>query len=425
MIGKPIPYYTDKKEHRVVVTGSGAVTPIGIGIDEFWEGLKTGRNGVAEITHFNSTNFRSHLAAEVKNFHPEEWIDGKSAKHMDRFTQFAMAASSMAMKDAGLESYSFDGNRAGVIIGSGIGGSQTIEDGHIQLSKTGPKGMHPFMVPKLLINMAACLVSIKYGLKGPLSALSVACSTGTNAIGDGFRVLQRGDADIMLAGSSEACVTPMAYGGFCATRSMSTNNCAENASRPFDKNRDGFIMGEGAGVVVLERLEHALSRGARIFAELVGYGNTADAFHFTAPEPEGDGMVRVMEKALKDANLSPLEVGYINAHGTSTVLNDKTESAAIIKVFGDHSKNLKVSSIKSMIGHLMAASGAVEFIATVMSVYTNKVPPTINYENPDPDCPLDYVTKGVESVNLKAAMSNSFGFGGGNACLIVRKWRHK
>ncbi len=425
MISETIPCYTDKKEHRVVVTGSGAVTPVGIGIDEFWEGLKTGRNGVAEVTHFDSANFRSHLAAEVKNFHPEEWIDNKAGKRMDRFTQFAVAASSMAMKDAGLESYSFDGNRVGVIIGSGIGGSQTIEEGHIHLSKKGPKGMNPFLVSKLIVNMAACMVSIKYGLKGPLSALSMACSTGTNAIGDGFRVLQRGDADIMLAGGSEACVTPLAYGGFCASRSMSTNNSAENASRPFDKNRDGFIMGEGAGVVVLERLEHALSRGVRIFAEIVGYGNTADAFHFTAPEPEGDGMFRVMEKALKDANLSPTEVEYINAHGTSTVLNDKTESAAIIKVFGNHSNKLKVSSIKSMIGHLLGASGAVEFIATVMGVYTNKIPPTINYENPDPDCPLDYVTKGVESLNLKVAMTNSFGFGGGNACLIVRKWRHK
>jgi len=425
MKSETIPYYKDKKEHRVVVTGSGAVTPIGIGIDEFWDGLKKGRNGVAEITHFDSTNFRSHLAAEVKNFHPEEWIDGKSVKHMDRFTQFAMAASSMAMKDAGLESYSFDGNRVGVIIGSGIGGSQSIEDGHIHLSKMGPKYLNPFLVSKIIVNMAACMVSIKYGLKGPLSAPSVACSTGTNAIGDGFRVLQRGDADIMLTGSSEACVTPLAYGGFCATRSMSTNNCEENASRPFDKNRDGFIMGEGAGVVVLERLEHALSRGAHIYAEIVGYGNTADAFHFTAPEPEGDGMVRVMEKALKDANLSPLEVEYINAHGTSTVLNDKTESAAIIKVFSNHSKKLKVSSTKSMIGHLLGASGAVEFIATVMGVYTNIILPTINYENPDPDCPLDYVTKGVESGNLKVAMSNSFGFGGGNSCIIVRKWRHK
>ncbi|MFC2167117.1 beta-ketoacyl-ACP synthase II [Acidobacteriota bacterium] len=421
MIGKTFPYYRNKKEHRVVVTGAGVVTPVGIGIDEFWEGLKAGQNGVAEITHFNSTKFRSHLAAEVKNFHPEDWIDERSVKHMDRFAQFAMAASSMAMKDAGLESYPFDGDRVGVIIGSGIGGSKTIEDGHIQLSKMGPKRMHPFLVPKLLINMAACMVSIKYGLKGPLSALSAACSTGTNAIGDAFRVLQRGDADIMLAGSSEACITPLAFGGFCATRSMSANNSPENASRPFDKNRDGFIMGEGAGVVVLEKLEHALNRDARILAEIVGYGNTSEAFHITAPEPEGKGMARVMETALKDANLSPLEVGYINAHGTSTVLNDKTESAAIIQVFGDHSKKLKVSSIKSMIGHLMAASGSVEFIATVMSLHTNKIPPTINYENPDPACPLDYVTNGVESINLNATMSNSFGFGGGNACLIVKK----
>ncbi len=425
MTSKSISNYIDKKEHRVVVTGAGVVTPVGIGIDDFWAALKEGRNGVAEITHFDSTKFRSHLAAEVKGFNPEEWIDAKFVNRMDRFTHFAMAASSMAMKESGLESYSFDGNRVGVIIGSGIGGSKTIEEGQILLSKMGPKSLNPFFVSKLLVNMAACMVSIKYGLKGPLSSLSMACSTGSNAIGDGYRILQRGDADIMLAGSSEACVTPLAYGGFCATRSMSTNNSAENASRPFDKKRDGFIMGEGAGVVVLERLEHALSRGARILAEIVGYANSADAFHFTAPEPEGDGMFRVMVKALKDANLSPLEVGYINAHGTSTVLNDKTESAAIIKVFGDHSKKLKVSSIKSMIGHLMAASGTVELIATVMSVYTNKIHPTINYENPDPDCPLDYVTKGVESVNLKAAMSNSFGFGGGNACLIVREWKHR
>ncbi|MBC8527227.1 MAG: beta-ketoacyl-ACP synthase II [Candidatus Cloacimonetes bacterium] len=410
------------KENQVVVTGLGAVTPVGIGIKDFWEGLINGRNGVGRVTHFDVTDFRSKLAAEVKNFHAEEWIDKKSAERMDRFTQFAFAASKMAMEDSGLDSFSFDSSRAGVIIGSGIGGSQTIENGHSIISNRGPRGLNPFFVCKLLINMAACTVSIKYGLKGPLSALSVACSTGTNAIGDAFRIIQRGDADIMLAGSSEACITPMAYGGFCATRSMSQNECPEKASRPFDKNRDGFIMGEGAGIIVLENLKHALNRNAKIYAKVVGYGNTADAYHLTAPDPEGDGMVRVMQAAIKDADMETQEIEYINAHGTSTVLNDKCESQAIMKVFGNHTKMLKISSIKSMIGHLMAAAGSVEFVSTVMSVYTGKLPPTINYEEPDPECPLDYVTNGVESVNINTAMSNSFGFGGGNACLIIKKW---
>jgi 3-oxoacyl-[acyl-carrier-protein] synthase II len=410
------------KGNRVVVTGLGAVTPIGVGVKSFWEGLETGRNGIAKITHFDVTDFRSQLAGEVKDFHAEEWIDEKSAKRMDRFTQFAIASSSMAIKDSGLELSLIDGTRAGVIIGSGIGGSQTIEEGYLSLSREGPRSLHPFFVSKLLINMAACMVSIKYGLKGPLSAPSVACSTGTNAIGDAFRILQRGDADVMLTGSSEACVTPLPYGCFCATRSMSVNINARNASRPFDKDRDGFVMGEGAGIVVLENLNHALQRGSRIYAEVVGYGSTADAYHVTAPDPQSDGMCRVMKVALRDADMDPHEIGYINAHGTSTILNDKYESAAIIKVFGEHAKTLKISSIKSMIGHLLAAAGSVEFVSTVLSVNKSKVPPTINYENPDPDCPLDYVTKGIESVELNAAMSNSFGFGGGNACLIIKKY---
>ncbi len=409
-------------EHRVVITGLGAVTPIGIGVKDFCEGLKAGRNGTAKVTHFDVTDFRSKLAAEVKDFQAEEWIDKKSAKRMDRFTQFGIAASAMAIKDAELESFSFDKNRAGVIIGSGIGGSQTIEEGYSKLQENGPRNLNPFLVSKLLINMAACMVSIKYGLKGPLSALSVACSTGSNAIGDAFRILQRGDADIMLAGSSEACITPLPYGCFCATRSMTPNNCAENASRPFDKNRDGFVMGEGAGIVVLENLEHALNRGAKIYAEIAGYGNTADAYHFTAPEPEGDGMIRVMRAALQDADMDAARIGYINAHGTSTVLNDKSESVAIKKAFGKHAKTLKVSSIKSMIGHLMAAAGSVEFVSTVMSVFTGMIPPTINHKEPDADCHLDYVINGAESLDLNAAMSNSFGFGGGNACLIIKKY---
>ena len=412
-------------EHRVVVTGLGVVTPIGVGLEEFWKGLKEGRNGISRITQFDPSDFRSQMAAEVKNFNPEEWIDGKSVGRMDRFIHFGMASSAMAIKDAGLNSFAFDGNRAGVIIGSGIGGAYTIQDGYSKLHEKGPKSISPFFVSKSLINMAACLVSISYGLRGPLSAPSVACSTGANAIGDAFRILQRGDADIMLAGGSEASVSPLPFAGFCAARSLSSrNDNVEKASRPFDKNRDGFVMGEGAGIVVLEKLEHALSRRAHIYAELVGYGNTADAFHFTAPEPGGDGMVRVMREALRDAGIDAREVGYINAHGTSTVLNDKVESAAVMKVFGDYWKDLKISSIKSMIGHLLAAAGAVELVATVMSIYTGKLPPTINYEEPDPECPLDYVTKGVESIDLEVAMSNSFGFGGGNACLIVRRYRN-
>jgi 3-oxoacyl-[acyl-carrier-protein] synthase II len=414
----------NEARHRVVVTGLGAVTPIGVGVQEFWQGLIAGKNGVAGVTHFDPSRFSSTMAAEVKGFRPEDWVDGKSVARMDRFTHFSMAASAMAFKDAGLDVYAFDPCRAGVIIGSGIGGSDSIEKGHLCLEQKGPHGLNPFFVSKVLINMSASMVSIRYGLKGPLSALSVACSTGANAIGDGFRTIQRGDADLMLAGSSEACITPLAYGGFCATRSMSRrNDRPEKASRPFDKTRDGFVMGEGAGVVVLEELEHAKKRGARIYAELAGYGNSADAYHLTAPEPGGQGMVRVMTLALKDAGLDPSEIGYINAHGTSTELNDKIESGAIITVFGAHARRLKVSSIKSMIGHLMAAAGAVEFVATVMSVSTGILPPTINYEEPDPECPLDYVTHGMERIDFRAALSNSFGFGGGNACLVVSKYR--
>jgi 3-oxoacyl-[acyl-carrier-protein] synthase II len=409
-------------EHRVVVTGLGAVTPIGIGADAFWKGLQAGKNGVARVSHFDPAGFRSQLAAEVKDFDPSIWIDKKSSERMDRFTQFAVAAAAMAMKDAGLENSAFNKERAGVIIGSGTGGSATIEEGHSRLQAKGPDSLNPFFVSKLLINMAACMVSIRFGLKGHLSAPSVACSTGANAIGDALRILQRGDAEVMLAGSSEAAVTPLPYAGFCATRSMSANTDPETACRPFDRDRDGFIMGEGAGVVVLENREHAARRGARVYAELVGYGNSADAYHFTAPEPGGDGMIRVMKAALKDAAIGPEKIGYINAHGTSTPMNDQIESAAIMSVFGAHARALKVSSNKSMIGHLLAAAGAVEFIATVMSVHDGVVPPTIHYRTPDSDCPLDYVVHGAETLALRFAASNSFGFGGGNACLVVRKF---
>lgn len=411
------------KERRVVITGLGVVSPIGIGLDDYWDGLLNGRNGITRVTYFDPTDFRSQMAAEVRDFDPEIWIDRKSAARMDRFVHFAMASAAMAIKNAGLDKFGYEGNRAGVIIGSGIGGADTIQHGFFSLHKEGPKSLGPFFVSKALINMAPCMVSITYGLKGPLSAPCMACSTGANAIGDAYRILQRGDADIMLAGGTEASISPLPYGGFCASRSMSSRNDeVEKACRPFDKNRDGFVMGEGSGILVLENLEHAIQRKAHIYAELVGYGNTADAFHFTAPEPHGDGMIRVMQRALEDAGINPNEVGYINAHGTSTPLNDKIESAAVMKVFSGHWENLKISSNKSMIGHLLAAAGAVEMISTVMSVYSGKLPPTINYEHPDPECPLDYVTHGAESLDLKVAISNSFGFGGGNACLVVKRF---
>jgi 3-oxoacyl-[acyl-carrier-protein] synthase II len=412
------------KENRVVVTGMGAVTSIGTGLEEFWQGLVSGKSGISRLTHFDASGFPSTMASEVRDFDPGRWLDRKAAARMDRFSQFAVAAADMAMFDAGLPDSAFPADRAGVIIGSGIGGSDTIEQGNAKLAQKGPRALDPFFVTKVLVNMAACLVSIRHGLKGPLSAPCMACSTGAVAIGDALRIIQRGDADIMLAGGTEASITPLSYGGFCANHSMSRrNDCVEKASRPFDKDRDGFVMGEGAGIVVLENMERARARGVRIHAELAGYGNAAEAFHFTAPEPSGQGMARVMTLALRDAGLKPGEIGYINAHGTSTVLNDKIESAAIIEIFGDHSRVLKVSSIKSMIGHLLAAAGAVEFISTVMSISTGIVPPTINYETPDPECPLDYTTRGAESTELRAAISNSFGFGGGNACLAVKKYR--
>jgi 3-oxoacyl-[acyl-carrier-protein] synthase II len=406
---------------RVVVTGLGAVTPIGLGAEEFWAGLAAGRNGVAEVTHFDVADFRSKLAAEVQDFHPEEWLDRKAAGRMDRFVQFAMVSARMAYEDAGLSSGSFDPLRAGVIIGSGIGGSKGIENGYKALAKRGPRGMSPFTVSLFLINMAACQVSIEYGLKGYLSAPSVACSTGLEAIGQAMRVLQYGDADLMLAGASEACIDVLAYGGFCATRSMTDNPDPETASRPFDVNRNGFVMGEGAGVVVLETLEHAQKRGATIHAELIGFGNTADAHHLTAPHPDGDGMIRVMQAAIRDAGIAREQVDYINAHGTSTLLNDKSESAAVVEVFGEHAEALKISSNKSMIGHLMAASGAVEFVATVMSIKQQMAPPTIHYQDPDPQCPLDYVANEAVALDIDIALTNSFGFGGGNVSLAVKK----
>jgi 3-oxoacyl-[acyl-carrier-protein] synthase II len=412
-----------RKEHRVVVTGLGAVTPLGTGVAPFWNGLVEGKSGISLVSRFDTELFPTRIAGEVRDFDARQWVDPKTEPRTDRVTHYGLAASAMAVADAGLAPFRGDPFRAGVIIGSGIGGVDTIEAGHLQYLAKGPRPISPFFVSKLMINMTACMVSIVHGFKGPLSAPSVACSTGANAIGEAFRILQRGDADVMIAGSSEACITPLPFAGFCAARSMSRqNHDPARASRPFSKDRDGFVMGEGAGIAVLESLEHAAGRGARIYAELIGYGNTADAYHFTAPHPEGEGMARVMECTLADAGVRPEEVDYINAHGTATVLNDKVESAAIARVFGDHARKLKISSIKSMIGHLLAAAGSVEFVATVKSVETGTLPPTINLEAPDPECPLDYVANGAENTFPEVALTHSFGFGGGNGCLCLRKY---
>jgi len=408
---------------RVVITGLGAVTPIGTGVEAFWEALLAGTNGIGPVTRFDATGFRSQLAAEVTDFDPLDWIERRDARRMDRFTHFGITASAMAMEDSGLPGNGFEPTRAGIILGSGIGGSRTIEDGYDLLNKKGPRGLDPFFISRLLINMAAATTSIRYGLKGHMSALSVACSTGANAVGDAMRVIQRGEADFMLAGGAEAAVDRLAYGGFCATRSMSTSTDPETGCRPFDLERDGFVMGEGAGMAIVEGLDHALARGARIYAEVAGYGNTADAHHLTAPAPGGEGMARVMRLAIEDAGIPPTAVGYVNAHGTSTRLNDSCESAALQTVFGEHAANLKISSNKSMIGHTLAGAGAIEFVATVKSIQTGMAPPTIHYETPDPECPLDYVPHRAVKVDAEAAITNSFGFGGGNACLVVKRFR--
>lgn len=410
---------------RVAVTGLGGVTPLGHGIGAFWDALLAGRSGVSAVTRFDASKFPTRIAAEIREFAPEQWIDPKVVQRTDRVTHYGLAASAMAFADAGLDRHRFPPERAGVIIGSGIGGVDTIEEGHLQFLEKGPKPISPFFVSRLMINMTACMVSITHGLKGPLSAPSVACSTGANAIGEAFRAIQRGDADLMLAGSTEACITPLPFAGFCAARSMSRrNDDPAGASRPFSADRDGFVMGEGAGVVVLECLDMAEARGVRIYAEVVGYGNAADAFHFTAPHPQGEGMINVMRSALADAGIAPEAVGHINAHGTGTELNDRIESHAIETVFGPYAPKVKVSAVKSMIGHLLAGAGSVEFLAAVMAVYTGTVPPTINYHRPDPACRLDYVTRGAEKLDLGAALTNSFGFGGGNACLCIRRYRN-
>jgi 3-oxoacyl-[acyl-carrier-protein] synthase II len=410
------------EKRRVVVTGIGAVTPLGNDAGTTWNNIIEGVSGIGPVTRLNADDFPAKVAAEVKEFNVEDFMDRKDARKMDRFTHYAVAASLMAVKDSGLEITDENAPRVGVWIGSGIGGMETFEQQHETFMNRGYRRVSPFFVPMMIPDMATGQVSITLGARGFNSCTVTACATGTNSIGDAFKVIQRGDADVMVTGGAEAPITKMSFAGFCANTALSTNQDPQKASRPFDKDRDGFVMGEGAGIVVLEDLEHALARGAKIYAEIVGYGATGDAYHITAPAPEGEGGARAMKMALDDAGLAPEEVGYINAHGTSTEYNDKYETMAIKTVFGEHAYKLAVSSTKSMTGHLLGAAGGIEAIFTVLALKEGILPPTINLETPDPECDLDYVPNAARQQEVNAAISNSLGFGGHNATIAFRKY---
>ena len=407
---------------RVVVTGMGAITPIGLNVEEFWNGLKEGKTGFGEITHFDSSDFKVHLAAEVKDFQPKEYMNPKDARRMELFCQYAVAAAKQAMEQSGLDMEKEDPFAVGCSIGSGIGSLQTIEREHEKYLQKGPNRMGPLMVPMMISNMAAGNVSIQLGLRGKNINVVTACATGTHSIGEAYRSIQCGDADVMFAGGTEAAVTPIGVGGFAALTALSTSTDPKRCSIPFDKERDGFVLGEGAGVVVLEELEHAKARGAHILAEVVGYGATADAYHITSPIEDGSGAARAMENAIKEAGIEPKDVAYINAHGTSTHHNDLFETVAIKKVFGEQAKDVKVNSTKSMIGHLLGAAGAVEFITCVKSIQEGFIHQTVGYQVPDEECDLDYVTEGPLEMDVKYALSNSLGFGGHNATLLVKRF---
>ncbi|SFA78736.1 3-oxoacyl-[acyl-carrier-protein] synthase II [Bacillus sp. cl95] len=409
-------------KRRVVVTGVGAVTPLGNDVNTTWKNILAGKSGVGPLTRVNADEYPAKVAAELKDFNPENFIDKRDARKMDRFTQYAVAASLMAVKDAELNITEENAPRVGVWIGSGIGGMETFEQQYETFMNRGYRRVSPFFVPMMIPDMATGQVSITLGAKGFNSCTVTACATGTNSIGDAFKVIQRGDADAMITGGAEAPITKMSVAGFCANTALSTNPDPASASRPFDKNRDGFVMGEGAGVVVLEELEHALARGAKIYAEIVGYGATGDAYHITSPAPGGEGGARAMKMAIEDGQLKPEDIDYINAHGTSTDYNDKFETLAIKEVFGEHSYKLAVSSTKSMTGHLLGAAGGIEAIFTVLAMKENILPPTINLQNPDPECDLDYVPNEARPKVIKAAISNSLGFGGHNATIAFKKY---
>ena len=408
---------------RVVITGIGLVSPLGVGTEANWDALVAGRSGIGPITHFDATRFSTRIAGEVKAFDPLQFVDRKDVKKMDIFIQYAIAASQFAVDDARLSITAENAPRVGVFIASGIGGFSTIEREHIALLEGGPRKISPFFIPSAIINLAAGQVSIRFGAQGPNSATCTACSASAHAVGDAYEIIRRGAADAMIAGGSEAAITPMGVGGFAAMRALSTRNDEpERASRPFDAERDGFVIGEGSGVLVLEELESARRRGARIYAEIAGYGMSADAFHITAPSEDGSGARRAMTMALTTAGVEPGEVQYINAHGTSTPLNDKLETEAIKKSFGEHAYKLAISSTKSMTGHLLGAAGGLEGGITALAIYRQLMPPTINLEHPDPECDLDYVPEGSRPSSITCALSNSFGFGGTNAVLLFRRY---
>ncbi len=409
-------------KHRVVVTGMGAVTALGYELDAFWNNLIQGKSGVSLVEAFDVSEYPTRIAASVKDFNPEDYVDRKEARKMDRFVQFAVAAATNALKDSGLQiGEDADPDRVGVMIGSGIGGLGTWEDQHDVLVQKGPKRVSPFFIPMMIANMASGHVSILFGAKGPNSTAVTACATGTHSIGDSYKLIQRGDADVMICGGAEATIRPMGMAGFCSMRAMSTRNDEpEKASRPFDSERDGFVMGEGSGIMILESLEHAQKRGAKIYGEVIGYGLSADAHHMTEPDPNGPE--RCMKMAIRDAGIDPAEVDYINAHGTSTPVGDRSETIAIKNAFGDHAYKLAVSSTKSMTGHLLGAAGGVEAVICALTLNNGKIPPTINLEHPDPECDLDYVPNVAREADVKVAMSNSFGFGGHNATLILKKF---
>lgn len=408
---------------RVVITGMGAVTSLGIGVDKLWKSIKHGESGISMIERVDVSDMPTKVASEVKDFNPENFIEKKEIKRMDRFAQFALASAQMAIEQSKLDLDKVNKERIGVIIGSGIGGIETLESQYNQLNERGPRRVSPFLVPMMIGNMASGLVAIRFGLKGFNECTITACATSTNSIGDAFKVIQRNDADIMVAGGAEACVTRLTLAGFCASKAMTTNPDPKTACRPFDIERDGFILGEGSGVLILEELEHALNRGANILGEVVGYACTNDAYHITSPAEGGEGATRCMKLAIEDANITPSEIGYINAHGTSTKANDKNETAAIKSLFGEHAYKLSISSTKSMTGHLLGASGAIEAIITTSALKDGYMPPTINYNTPDPECDLNYVPNEGKESEFTYALSNSLGFGGHNATLVFKAFK--
>jgi len=407
---------------RVVVTGMGVIASLGHNVNDFWSGLLAGKCGIDRVSLFDAKDYTCQIGAEVRGFDPTTQMDPKEVRRNDRYTHFGFCAAKQATADAKLDMTKEDPDRVGVIIGSGIGGMWTIENQHKVLMERGPRKVSPFMIPALISNMCSGLVAIELGARGPNFSIVSACATATHAIGESLRMIRGGEADVMVCGGAEAAITPLAYAGFCSMKAMSTNNDApQKSSRPFDLNRDGFIMAEGSGILVLESLEHALARGAHIYCELAGYAATCDAYHITSPDPEGKGLSLAMSRALSDARVTPTDIDYINAHGTSTPYNDKFETLAIKKVFGDYAKKVLVSSTKSMTGHLLGAAGGIEAVVSVKTIESGEVPPTINLETPDPDCDLDYVPNVKRSADVKTVLSNNLGFGGQNAALVFRK----